>query len=171
MNRVRIGPAAIATVLAFCILPMPIGPGAHIPWARAQGADDHAAAEALVKQLEADSAHRLVTANALDHAKAAFEQGARLRAATDEAHARAADGLAREWAETARDFARAAEVETNALDGRRKAVAAEEKLERMRALVEEAIARVGRLTAALDEADHVANRGKKAPAVTDGRTR
>jgi hypothetical protein len=121
--------------------------------AEAQGADDHAVADALVKQLEADGTHRAVTADALARAKAALERATRLRGAGDEGHAKAADGLAREWAETGRDLARAADAEATAAELRHKAVEAQAQLERTRTMVEEGITRVGRLKAELEEAE------------------
>ncbi|HEY3815612.1 MAG TPA: hypothetical protein VGL81_00495 [Polyangiaceae bacterium] len=130
--------------------------------AGAQGADDHAAAEALVQQLEHDSGHTVVTADAVASAKNALERATRLRAAGDEAHAKAADALALEWAQTGRDLAKAVDAEATATELRRKAVDAQAQLERTRAQVEEGIAHVGRLRAQLEEAekagkvDHVA---------------
>jgi len=118
--------------------------------ARAQ--DDGATAAAIVAQLERpDRPDARLTAGPLARAKEAIDRAARLRRAGDEAHAKAADGLAREWAETARDLARAADAEAKAADLRRKAVAADAQLERTRALVAEGVARVGRLRAELDE--------------------
>ena len=136
--------------------------------ARAQAGDDHAAAEALVKQIEADGAHRSVVADALGQAKAALERAAGLRRAGDEAHARAADGLARECAETARDLARAADTEATAADLRRKAVEAQAQLERARTLVEEGITRTGRLRAELEEAERAAGSGRRAVEAHEG---
>jgi colicin import membrane protein len=121
--------------------------------ATAQTADDHAAAEALVQQLEHDTAHTVVTADAVASAKGALERAIRLRAAGDEAHAKAADGLALEWAQTGRDLAKAADAEATAAELRRKAVDAQALLERTRAQVEEGIAHVGRLRTQLQEAE------------------
>lgn len=135
--------------------------------ARAQGADDHSVADALVKQLAADEPHRGVTADALARAKAALERATRLRGAGDEGHAKAADGLAREWAETARDLARAADAEATAADLRHKAVEAQAQLERTRTLVEEGITRVGRLKAELEDAER-SNAGRAAVETHDG---
>jgi hypothetical protein len=118
----------------------------------AQGGDDHLTATTLVRQLESDSAHAAVTSSALAHAREALERAVRLRGAGDEAHAKAADGLAREWAETARDLTRAVDTEATAADVRRKAVDAQARVERARALVEAAISHVGRLTAELEAA-------------------
>jgi hypothetical protein len=119
----------------------------------AQPADEHGAAVALVAQLEHDTAHAAVTAEAVGHAKDALERATRLRTAGDEAHAKAADGLALEWAQVARDLAKAADAEASAADLRRKAVEAQAQLERARAQVEEGIAHVGRLRAELTEAE------------------
>ena len=74
-----------------------------------------------------------------------------MRAAGDEAHAKAADGLAREWAESARSHRPRGGRRGRSRPVRRKAVDAQAQLERTRALVEEAIARVGRLTAELNQ--------------------
>jgi len=120
---------------------------AAAPGARA---DDHADAVALVAQLEQDAAHRGVTADAVAKAKDALERAQRMRAAGDEAHAKAADGLALEWAQDGRDVAKAVDAELSAADLRRKAVDAQAQLERSRAMVEEALASVGRLQAELD---------------------
>jgi hypothetical protein len=109
-------------------------------------------AQAIVDELGKDAGHQTLVAEPLDLARRAIERGVRLRALGDEAHAKAADGLAREWAEMARDLVRAAEAETKAADVRRKALDEQVQLERTRALVDEGIARVGRLKAELDEA-------------------
>jgi hypothetical protein len=123
------------------------------PGAGAQTADDHGAAAALVGQLEHDAAHAPVTAEAVANAKGALERATRLRTAGDETHAKAADGLALEWAQVGRDLARAADAEASAADARKKAVEAQAQLERTRAQVEEGIAHVGRLQAELGEAE------------------
>jgi hypothetical protein len=119
----------------------------------AQTAGDHATAEGLVQQLEHDTAHAVVTADAVASAKGALERATRLRAAGDEAHAKAADGLALEWAQTGRDLAKAADAEATATELRRKAVDAQALLERTRTQVEEGIAHVGRLRTQLQEAE------------------
>jgi len=130
--------------------------------AAAEAAGDHAAAEALVQELAHDAGHAVVTADAVANARGALERATRLRAAGDEAHAKAADGLALEWAQSGRDLARAADAEATAAELRRKAVDAQAQLDRTRAQVEEGIAHVGRLRTQLQEAekagkvDHVA---------------
>lgn len=158
LGRVQVGLAAM------------LGAGV-VGWAggaAAQGADNHAAATALVGQLEHDTAHAGVTAGAVESAKAALERATRLRAAGDEPHARAADGLAMEWAQTARDFAKAADAETTAADLRRKAVDAQDQLERTKALVEEGIIRVGRLQAELQEAERTPHPNRVAVEAHEG---
>ncbi len=134
---------ALAGAVAVCI--------AGTRPAAAQPADEHAAASAIVQQLSADPGHQAVTADALLEARNALERATRLRVAGDEAHAKAADGLALEWAETARDVVKAADAEAAAADLRHKALDAQAQLERSRALVEEAIASLGRLQAELDQ--------------------
>jgi colicin import membrane protein len=158
-RRHRKGPGALA-ILALALLVSSALP------AGAQGNDDHATAEAIVKQIAADKVRAAVSAEPLARARTALERATRLRSAGDEAHAKAADGLAREWAEDARDVARAAEAEAAAAEVRRKAVSAQEQLERTRALVEEAIAHIGRLQAELDQAERSTQKasGGSAPA-------
>jgi hypothetical protein len=131
------------------------------PAAQAQG-DDRTIAQALVAALEHDSAHASVLAEPLARARDAVEQAARLRAVGDEAHARAADGLAREWAETGRDLARASDAEQQAADSRKKALESQARLSRTRTLVEEAIARVGRLSAEIAQTNRVGSEPKTA---------
>jgi len=136
--------------------------------AAAQTAGDHAAAEALVQQLEQDAGHTVVTADAVASAKGALERATRLRAAGDEAHAKAADGLALEWAQTGRDLAKAADAEATATELRRKAVDAQAQLERTRAQVEEGIAHVGRLRTQLQEAEKAGKVDRVAVEVHEG---
>jgi len=135
--------------------------------AAAQPSDAHGTATALVAQLEADS-HASLAADPIGQAKAALERATRMRTTGDEVHARAADELALEWAQMARDLVKAVEAETTAAEARKKAVDAQAQLERTRAAVEEGIARVGRLKAELAEAE-AGNREKRtAVEVHDG---
>jgi hypothetical protein len=126
----------------------------------AQGTDDHAVATAIVLKLEQEASEAPVIATAVGRAKEALQRATQLRGAGDEAHAKAADGLAREWAETAHDLARAADAERTASELRRKAVDAQARLERSRALVEEAIARAGRLRAELEASSRAATKDR-----------
>jgi|ERR1700690_2791402 len=118
----------------------------------AQGGDDRSTATAIVQALEHDPTHTTIAAALIANVKEALERATRMRGAGDESHAKAAEGLAREWADTARDLARAADAEKTAWDVRHKAQDAQARVERARALVEEGIARVGRMRAELDEA-------------------
>jgi hypothetical protein len=136
--------------------------------AAAQPADEHAAAAALIQQLTADTAHQAVTADALLEARNALERATRLRVAGDEAHAKAADGLALEWAETARDVVRAADAEAAAAELRHKALDAQAQLERSRSMIEEAIATIGRLQAELDQVGAHPSQERTAVEVHDG---
>jgi hypothetical protein len=111
----------------------------------AQG--DRAAAQALIAELGRDSTHRAVVADSLARAEDALERGARMRVAGDEARASEADALARQWAETGRDLLRASETETRANDLRKKALEAEAQVAKTREIVEDLIARTGRLRA------------------------
>jgi hypothetical protein len=126
--------------------------------AGAQGGDDRATAETLLRELEqdTDAARKAATADTVKAARNALERATRMRAAGDESHARIAEGLAREQAETARDLARAADAEKKATDARQAATDAGAQLEREQALLEEAIARAGRLRAELEAADREA---------------
>jgi hypothetical protein len=128
--------------------------------ARAEG-DDHDATVAMVAELDRDAAHRALTAEPTEHARQALERAVRFRALGDEAHARAADGAAREWAEMARDLVRAADAEAKSVELRRNAVDEQAQIERLRALVDEGIARIGRLRAELDEAERSAKADTK----------
>jgi hypothetical protein len=152
MTRSILGGAALAMVLAA------LGLGV----AAAAGPDDRAATEALLREVEA-SPKRDVGAEPIARSKAALERATRLRAAGDEPHARLADGLAKTWAEAARDVVRAVDVEERAQASRRGATDAGVVAERERALLEEGIAQSGRLRAQLESAER---ESKEQPART-----
>jgi hypothetical protein len=136
---------------------------------RALAADDGDAATALVGRFANDAGHASITAPAVAQARDALERATRLRSVGDEVHARAAEGLAREWAETARDLVRAADAEAAAADTRRKAVDAQARVERVRVMVEDGIARLGRLRAEADRdgRDGARDRGDAPPTPHD----
>jgi hypothetical protein len=177
MLRLRIGISPLGTFAVCAFFFAAIASGRLASLARGETGDDGAVAEALVSRLEADAAssrlspeggvvggadlpsHASIAGDALRRAKAALERARGFRSAREAARARLADGVAREWAETARDLVSAADAEALAADARRKAVEAEAKLERSRVLVEEEIARAGRLTAELQGSDQ----GKATP--------
>jgi hypothetical protein len=124
---------------------------------RAANGDDAAVAQELVTAVQQTAAKQPEVARAVASALAqtaqALERGRRMRVVGDETHARTADALARAWAETARDLARAVDTETRAAELRHKAVESQAQLDRAHALVEEGIAHVGRLQAEVDKAE------------------
>jgi hypothetical protein len=133
--------------------------------AASYAADDHAATQVVVDELSRDAAHQDVLAEPLAAARLALERAVRLRAVADEAHARAADGVALEWAEMARDLVRTVDAEKKAAEVRRKALDESQTFERTRALVDEDIARIGRLKAELDDAARSARSARDRRAV------
>ena len=114
-------------------------------------ADEQRTTGAILDGLEREPAKKAVTVDQVKRAKDAMERAARMRAAGDETHARQADALAREWAEAGEDLARAADAETKAAAARRGAIDAGGRADRERALLEEGIARNGRLRALLEQ--------------------
>jgi hypothetical protein len=94
-----------------------------------------------------------VSADARDHAREATERSTRFRDSGDPVHATIGDGVAHEWAEAARDIELAVDAEKMAAERRREAMRAQAQLQRTRTLVEECIARLGRLQAELGAAD------------------
>jgi hypothetical protein len=79
-----------------------------------------------------------------------LDKAAQLRALSDGPRADLAEDVALEWAETARDLVAAVEDERVADDQGKAAIAMTTKADRARQLLEEAIARRGRLQAELD---------------------
>jgi hypothetical protein len=126
--------------------------------------DERAATEALLQEAEREPGRKIATAEVVAHAREALERATRFRSAGDETHAKLADGLARELAETARDLAKTVDAEKQAEAARRNAIDAGAHSERERALLEEGISRNGRLRAELDEAERTR---KEAPMKTN----
>jgi len=137
-----------------------------VPWtmsaAWAAGRDDRAATQTLLDELGRDAKHRAVIADSVARAADALERGRRMRVAGDAAHAAAAEALAGQWVETARALVRAADIETQANELHRKALAADGQVAKTRELVEEVIARTGRLRAQIAAAEHDPGPGKTA---------
>jgi hypothetical protein len=121
--------------------------------------DDRATAEAILAPLEHDAAHKAVTADAVKLARDSLERATRMRDANDEPRARLAESLGRQWSQVARDLARASDAEQAATQARLAADDAGARADRERSLLEEAIARQGRLRAELDGLD----RAKQGP--------
>jgi hypothetical protein len=107
-------------------------------------ADDREAATAILSTLAPTSID-----DAVKQAKDALERGTRMRVAGDLEHSRIAEGLALEWAELARDRARAEAMEKDARHSELAAIDAAARVEREQALLEESITRSGRLRAEL----------------------
>lgn len=128
---------------------------------------DRAVTQALLDELGRDTKHHPVTSDAMDRAANALERGRRMRVAGDDAHGVQAEALARQWAETARALVRAADAETQATELRRKALEAESQVAKTRELVEEVIARTGRLRAQIDAAEHEQSAAKTAVEIHD----
>lgn len=111
-----------------------------------------ATAFTLLRELDTkakDPRIQKLVADPVRRARKALERAHGARASGDTAHAKMLDGVALEWAETARDLIRAADAEAAAT---RTATAAKEvagKAERARALLEETQARRGRAEAEL----------------------
>jgi len=115
--------------------------------------DDTAVTQAIVKDLEADKEHLSLVEGALARSKKASATATDFRAKGDEAHAKVADGLAREWAEFGKELVDVAVLEGRAGAAHFAARDAGARSERERALLEEGIARVGRLRTQLDAFD------------------
>jgi hypothetical protein len=127
--------------------------------------DDRTATERMATELDHDQAHATLTADAVAHARKALERALRMRQAGDEARARETEGLARRWVELARDLARTADAEAHAGLLRSAANDAGAHVERERALLEETIARTGRLKAEIEASEREES---SAPSRTSG---
>jgi hypothetical protein len=149
---IRSRAAAVALLLG-CLA---VGAGA------AAGNDDRGVAEAALKEVAA-SPKKDVAGELVQRSRAALDRAAQLRTKGDEKHALLADGVARAWAEAARDAVKAAATEEAAAKARNDATDAGLVADRERALLEEAVAQSGRLRAQLESAS---SKDKEAPART-----
>lgn len=128
------------------------GPVIEVP---RPSAGDGATAYDIVKEVEAkasDAKTKKLVASTIEHAQESLERAHGARAAGDVKHATMLDGLALEWAESARDLLRAASAEQAASSAADKAREASVRAERARALLEETQARRGRADAELEKA-------------------
>jgi hypothetical protein len=112
---------------------------------------DRGTAEQILATAASSSAEAALVRAPLDEAKRALERAEGARRSGDVPHAELLEGLAREWAETARDLARAAGIEADAGALATSASEAALRTEKARALLEEAIARRGRAEAELEK--------------------
>jgi len=112
---------------------------------------DRTVTEQILAGAGSSSAQAALLRAPLDEAKKALQRAEGARRSGDVPHAELLEGLAREWAETARDLARAAAIETDAGALETAASQAGLRAEKARALLEEAISRRGRAEAELEK--------------------
>jgi len=115
-------------------------------------ASDKVVTEQILATIETagSSSAGAITRAPVEEAKRALERASGARRSGDLHHAELLEGLAREWAETARDLVRAASVEGDAGALELAAAEAGVQAERARSLLEEAVARRGRGEAELE---------------------
>lgn len=157
-NRRR--PLAVLMVVAA------LGVGTVVSAAAVAADDDRAATEAILRDVEAAPGKSLAS-EMIARTKDAQARAQKLRAGGDEPRARLADGLARTWAESARDLLKAAEAEQKAELARMAANDAGREADRERALLEEAIAQSGRLRAQLEQGRTMNQPAKTSAAAND----
>jgi len=107
--------------------------------------------QSLIKSIESRPGSAKLAKQPLDEAHQALDRAHQARRAGDYQHAGMLESLALEWAETARDLARAAGAEAQAGKLQKRAASAERKATRARALLEETIARRGRARTRLEQ--------------------
>lgn len=128
------------------------GPPLEVP--KPPPGDGQKALEVL-KDVEAkaiDERSKKIVADATTKSRKALERAHGARTSGDAEHAKQLDGLALEWAETARELLRAAAAEQAAAKSADESREASQKAERARALLEETQARRGRAEAELERA-------------------
>ncbi len=138
--------------------------------ARSAGAtpEDRETATSILADVEASarvsaSPRQAMASDLTARARQAMARASAFRAKGDEAHARLADGLAKTWAEAARDLLRAVDAEERGARLRSDSMDAGAQSDRERALLEEATAQVGRLKAQLEQVERAT---KEEPART-----
>ena len=112
---------------------------------------DKGVAEQIWAGATSSSAAAALLRAPLEEAKKALDRARGARQSGDVSHAELLEGLAREWAEIARDLQRAASIEADAGALESSAAQAALRAERARALLEEAISRRGRAEAELEK--------------------
>lgn len=117
----------------------------------ADQASDKATVEQILATAGSSSADAVLLKGPLEEARKALGRAEGARRSGDTVHAEQLEGLAREWAETARDLVRAAAIEADAGGLETSASQASLKAERARALLEEALSRRGRAEAELEK--------------------
>ena len=125
---------------------------------------DGATAEKLLAEIESKTkaqgdAARKVVAEPVQAARKSLERAHGARVSGDAAHARMLEGLALEWAETARDLQRGATAEGSAIQLAKKARSVATQVDRARALLSETQDRRGRAAAELERVEAEARKG------------
>jgi DNA repair exonuclease SbcCD ATPase subunit len=110
-------------------------------------------AERIVHELEAKKTDLATLQATLDRARQALERASNARRAGDHLHGGELEALALELAESAADLLRAQRAQTQVTEIERKAVDAETRVLRVRALVEQTAARRGRAAERLHEVE------------------
>jgi multidrug efflux pump subunit AcrA (membrane-fusion protein) len=112
---------------------------------------DTATAQQILAEVAASPQAATATAE-VQGAQKALERAQSARDSGDLKHAEMLEGLARTWAESARDVLRAAHTEQEARELQEKAAVARAQIERERSLLEETLASRGRARAELERA-------------------
>jgi colicin import membrane protein len=107
-------------------------------------------AEGVIRELEARKQDEPLTSGLLRRAHQALERATNARRAGDSVHGSELEALALELAETARDLTRAVAAEREVNELEQKAIDAETRVVRARALVEQTAARRGRAAERLE---------------------
>ncbi len=157
-SRIQRRPLALSLALALAFL------GGTSLVASAKD-DDRSAAEVALREVEADAQKKALAEEPLRRAREALERARSLRDSRDEPRARLVEGLARSWAEAARDLGRAVDVERRAEAQRRSAMDAGAQAERERALLEEGLGQSGRLKAQLEALEKESKEPERTSAV------
>ena len=124
---------------------------ALVPVAFGDQLSDRAIAVQILAAAGSSSAEAALLRTPIAEAKKALDRAEGARKSGDVPHAELLEGLAREWAETAKDLRRAAATEADAGALETAAYQAGLRAEKARALLEEAIARRGRAEAELEK--------------------
>lgn len=130
--------------------------------ALAGDADARANAETILAALDGDPKAKQLVSEPAGRARDALKRARSARDAGDHATGSALEQMAGEWAATARDLKKAADLEKQAAATETEAADAETKALRARTLLEETIARRGRAQRKLDELDAPAGGGEPA---------
>lgn len=108
-------------------------------------------AKRTIDSIAADPQQKKLTAQPLAQARQALERASDARKAGDADHARLLDELALEWAQTAGDLVHTSKLEQESAKLEKEASEVEAKAVRALAIIEEAVARRGRVQQELDQ--------------------